>query len=53
MKPYIKKVPKPLKFCEQLFEKDVSTVKQLVKNVGDLNTLIHKKQKKMYFIRRK
>ena len=46
MKPYIKKLPKPLKFCEELFDKDVLTIKQLVKDIGDLNTLIHKKQKK-------
>ena len=47
MKPYIKKIPKLLKFCEKLFDKDVLTVKQLVKDIGDLNTLIHKKQKKI------
>ena len=47
MRPYIKKIPKPLKFCEELFDKDVLTVKQLVKDIGDLNTLIHKKQKKI------
>ena len=29
-----------------MFNKDVLTVKQLVKDIGDLNTLIHKKQKK-------
>ena len=29
-----------------MFDKDVLTVKQLVKDIGDLNTLIHKKQKK-------
>ena len=46
MKPYIKKLPKPLKFCEELFDEDVLTIKQLVKDIGDLNTLIHKKQKK-------
>ena len=42
-----KKIPKPLKFCEELFNKDVLTVKQLVKDIGDLNTLIYKKQKKI------
>ena len=50
MKPYIKKIPKPLKFCEELFDKDVLTVKQLVKDIGDLNTLIHKKQKKLFYM---
>ena len=47
MKPYIKKIPKPLKFCEELFDEDVLTIKQVVKDIGDLNTLIHKKQKKI------
>ena len=45
MKPYIKKKPKLLKFCEELFDEDVLTIKQLIKDIGDLNTLIHKKQK--------
>ena len=30
-----------------MFDKDFFTVKQLVKDIGDLNTLIHKKQKKI------
>ena len=42
MKPYIKKIPKPLKYCEELFDKDVLEIKQLVKYIGDLNTLIHR-----------
>ena len=41
-----KKIPKPLKYCEELFDKDVLEVKQLVKDIGDLNTLIHREQKK-------
>ena len=45
MKPYIKKVPKPLKYCEELFDKDVLEIKQLVKDIGDLKNLIHKEQK--------
>ena len=45
MKPYIKKKPKPLKYCEELFDKDVVEIKQLVKDIGDLNTLIHREQK--------
>ena len=48
MKPYIKKVPKPLKYCEELFHKDVLEIKQLVKEVGDLKTLIHREQKKFF-----
>ena len=38
MKPYIKKIPKPLKYCEEFFDKDVLEIKQLVKDIGDLNT---------------
>ena len=47
MKPYIlmKKIPKPLKYCEELFDKDVLEIKQLVKDIGDLKTLIHREQK--------
>ena len=50
MKPYIKELPKPLKFCEELFDEDVLTIKQLVKDIGDLNTLIHEKQKKFVLL---
>ena len=42
-----KKIPKPLKYCEELFDKDVLEIKQLVKDTGDLNTLIHREQKKI------
>ena len=48
MKPYIKKIPKPLKFYEELFDEDVLTIKQLVQDIGDLNTLIYKKKKMFY-----
>ena len=47
MKPYIRKIPKPLTDCEKLFDKDVLEIKQLVKDIGDLNNLIHKEQKKI------
>ena len=47
MKPYIKKMPKPLKYCQELFDKDVLEIKQLVKDIGDLNTLIKREQKKI------
>ena len=50
MRPYIKKVPKPLKYCEELFQKDVLEIKQLLKDIGDLNTLIHREQKKFCFV---
>ena len=47
MKPYIKKIPKPLTFCEEFFDEDVLTIKQLLKDIGDLNTLIHKNKKRI------
>ena len=43
--PIHKKIPKPLKYCGELFDKDVLEIKQLVKDIGDLNTLIHREQK--------
>ena len=50
MKPYIKTIPKPLTFCEKLFDKNVLQIKKLVKDIGDLTPLIHKEQqqKKLY-----
>ena len=45
-----KKIPKPLKYCEELFDKDVLEIKQLVKDTADLNTLIHREQKKFVFV---
>ena len=44
MKPYIKTIPKPLTFCEKLFDKNVLQIKKLVKDIGDLTPLIHKEQ---------
>ena len=45
MKPYIRKIPKTLTDCEKLFDEDVLEIKQLVKDIEDLNNLIHKEQK--------
>ena len=42
MKPYIRKILKPLTDCGKLFDKDDLEIKQLVKNIRDLNNLIHK-----------
>ena len=42
MRAYIKKIPKPIKYCEELFDKDVLKIKKFVKDIGDLNLLIHK-----------
>ena len=50
MKPYIKTIPKPLTFCEELFDKNVLEIKELVKDIGNLTPLIHKEQKKNIFL---
>ena len=44
MKPYTKKILNLLKYCEELFDKDVLEIKKLVKDIGHLNTLIHREQ---------
>ena len=45
MKPYISRIPKPFTDCEKLFDKGVLEIKQLVKEIGNLNNFIHKEQK--------
>ena len=47
MKPYIRKIQKPFTDCEKLFDKDVLEIKQLLKDIRDLNSLILKEQKKI------
>ena len=42
----LRKILKPLTDCEKLFDKDVLEIKQLVKDIGDLKTLIHREQKR-------
>ena len=44
MRPYIKKIPKPLKYYEELFDKDVLEITQLVRDIRDLDTLIHREK---------
>ena len=34
MKLYIEKIPKLLKYCDELFDKNVLEIKQLVKDIG-------------------
>ena len=41
IKPFIKPIPKPLSFCEELFDRKVLEIKKLVKDIGDLTPLIH------------
>ena len=45
---YINKIPKPLKYCEELFDKDVPEIKKLVKDIYNLNPLIHQERKKIF-----
>ena len=39
---------KSLKYCEELFNKDVLEIKQLVKDTGDLNSLLHRSKKILF-----
>ena len=50
MRPYIKKIRKPLSVCEQLFDKKVLEIKKLAKDIGNLTPLIHKEQKNYFFL---
>ena len=49
-KPYITKIPKPLKYYEELFDANVLVIKKLVKNIGNLTPVVHKERKKKFFI---
>ena len=44
----IETIPKPLSFCEELFDRNVLKIKKLVKDIGDLTPLIHKEQKTLF-----
>ena len=48
MKPFIRQIPKPLSFCEELFDRNVLEIKKLVKDIDDLTPLIHKEQKSFF-----
>ena len=41
-KPYITKIPKLLKYCEELFDPNVFVIKKLVKDIGDLTPIVYK-----------
>ena len=49
-KSYINKIPKPLKYCEELFDPNVLVIKKLVKDLGDLTPIVHKERKKKFFL---
>ena len=49
-KSYINKIPKPLKYCEELFDPNVLVIKKLVKDLGDLTPIVHKERKKKNFL---
>ena len=45
-----KKIPAPLSYCKQLFDRNVLEIKKLVKDSGNLTPLIHKEQQKNYMM---
>lgn len=47
-KSYITKIPKPLKYWEELFDANVSVIQELVKDIGDLTPIVHKERKKNF-----
>ena len=47
-KQIIKKIPAPLSFCEQSFDKNVLELTKIVKGIGDLTPVIHKEQNKFF-----
>ena len=49
-KSYISKIPKPLKYCEELFNANVLVIKKLVKDIGDLTPIVHKERKKIFYV---
>ena len=42
------KIPKPLKYCEELFDANILVRKKLVKDIGDLSPIVHKEWKKKF-----
>ena len=46
----VKNFPKPLNYCEALFDKNVLRIKKLIHDIGDLSKLIHKKQNIFFYM---
>lgn len=49
-KSYITKIPKPLKYCEELFDANVLVIQELVKDIGGLTLILHKERKKNFYL---
>ena len=49
-KSYTNKIPRPLKYCEELFDANVLVIKKLVIDIGNLTPIVHKERKKNFFI---
>ena len=45
-KSYINKIPKLLKYCKELLDANVLVIKKVVKDIGDLTSIVHKERKK-------
>ena len=45
---YLNKIPKPLKYCEELFDATVLVIKKLVIDIGNLTPIVHKERKKKF-----
>ena len=48
-KSHVTKIPKPWKYCEELFDANVLVIKKVVKDIGDLTPIVHKERKKKFF----
>ena len=47
-KSYINKIPKLLKYGEELFDANVLVIQKLGKDIGDLTPIVHKEWKKNF-----
>ena len=48
-KSYTNKIPRPLKYCEELFDANVLVIEKLVIDIGNLTPIVHKERKKKFF----
>ena len=48
-KSYTNKIPRPLKYCEELFDANVLVIEKLVIDIGNLTPIVHKERKKNFF----
>ena len=48
-KSYTNKIPRPLKYCEELFDANVLVIKKLIIDIGNLTPIVHK-ERKIFFL---